>query len=233
MSLSYRSRATLVVASLAVCAASANAATISSGLYRLHNHPDGNQVPPPYGARFDELYNATGGHDVFTLDFDHASSGMYMNVDLANAKILIYGTAFGGRDTGGSYAADGYLGLYTISFLYDIGVQAVPGDDDVWTSLASPGHVNFGSITTPLSDVIQLTDETDAGFSIRIGDEDNDLGHRGYPGISGWGWMSYVTPGGIVHVNDTDWIFTAELVPAPSALGLFGVGVLGLARRRR
>jgi len=28
-------------------------------------------------------------------------------------------------------------------------------------------------------------------FSLRLGDEDDDLGHRDFPGISGWGWLEF------------------------------------------
>ncbi len=233
MSLRYVSGAAIAAGAILSFVGQAQSAVISSGLYRLHNHPDSVHTPPPYGGRFDELYDATGGHDVFTLDFDHASSAAYMEVDLGAGTVHIFGVALGGRDVGGSYAADPYLGLYGFEFLYDIGVGGVPGDDDVWVAAADPGHANFGYITTPLSDTIDLTDEAMGGYSLRIGDENNDAGHRGFPGISVWGWMSYVTPNGIVHVPETDWICTAELIPAPASVGLVGAGAVLCLRRGR
>jgi hypothetical protein len=62
-----------------------------------------------------------------------------------------------------------------------------------------------------------------------------DLGHRGFNGISGWGWLSYVADDGTVlpHVYAADWLFTAELIPAPGAIALMGMGGLLAARRRR
>ncbi len=98
-------------------AGKAQAAIINYGTYQLHNHPDGNQRPPFYGLRLDELYNATGGHDVFTWDFDHDDgvnqSAMFLTYEptMRGERIRIFGTSWGGRDGGVAY--DGvYDGLW-------------------------------------------------------------------------------------------------------------------------
>ncbi|MCA9310825.1 MAG: hypothetical protein KDA21_06440, partial [Phycisphaerales bacterium] len=176
----------VVVAGLSASSIS-NAAMIEDGLYQLHNHPDGAAAAPFYGMRLDELYNVTSGHDIFTFDFDHADSDMQMTI--SGSVIHIFGVVFGGRDTGSSYANDAYRGIYTIDFTLDQGVMQVPGDDDVWVNTTN--NVNTGSIMTPLGDEIALEDERGSyGYSLRLGDENNDLGHRGFNGISGWGWMN-------------------------------------------
>lgn len=222
----------LAVAVAAVCSASASAAVIQNGLYRLSNHPDGAADPPPYGARFDELYDVTSGHDIFTLDFNDINSLAQMTVDTNAGTIRIFGQSFGGRDIGATYANDVYRGIYTFDFLYNIGVGQVPGDDDL--RVVTPDHRNFGTILTPLGDTINLTDEADSGFTFRLGDEDNDAGHRGFNGISGWGWMSYVRTSGIQHIANTDWIFTATfIIPSPGAAALLGLAGLTALRRRR
>lgn len=239
MSFAFASRAALAAAAMAVVTgAPASAATILPGTYRLHNHPDGNQRPPLYGARFDELFNATSGHDVFTLDFDDLQSAVFLTVNAARTEIRIFGVAVGGRDTGSARAADQYLGLYTLDFTYNVGVGLAPGDDDLRAATAN--HSNFGSITVPASaggQTIALTDEAMGGYSFRLGDEDNDLGHRGFSGLSGWGWMSTVSPNGVpnAHIASTDWIFTATYeIPTPATAALMGLGTLvGLRRRRR
>jgi uncharacterized protein (TIGR03382 family) len=235
MSLRFPVTAALAVGAMILsCAGTASAATILPGLYRLHNHPDGNQRPPLYGARFDELYNATSSHDVFTLDFDALQSAVYMTVNAGLTEVRIYGQAFGGRDIGSSYANDAYLGVYTFDFTYSLGVGLAPGDDDLLVGL--PDMRNTGFITTPLGDTIGLVDKASGdGYSFRLGDENNDAGHRGFSGISGWGWLNYIRNGQVVpHVNSTDWLFTATYeVPAPGAAALVGLGGLVLTRRRR
>lgn len=207
----------------------ASAAIISPGLYELSNHPDGSARPPYYGLRLDELYNATSGHDIFTFDFEAPGAAAFMTVTATT--IRIYGQAVGGRDIGTTHANDAYLGTYTFDFTYNLGVEPTPGDDDVWVNAAN--RANSGFITTPLGDVINLVDERSGGYSFRLGDEDNDLGHRGFAGISGWGWLTYVTPSGFNHVNDSDWLFTATLVPTPGTIALGALAALAGVRRRR
>ena len=105
-----------------------------------------------------------------------------------------------------------------------------PGDDDI---MVVANMMNFGTITTPIGDTIDLTDKTDVSYSFRLGDENNDLGHRGFSGISGWGWLIHGPPGSS-HVVASDWLFTVgDLVPTPGSLAIFGIAAGALARRRR
>ena len=223
-----------------VVASSSFGVVITPGLYRLHNHPDGNLRPPYYGLRLDELYDITpgGNNDDYTFDFDFAgdssfpASAMYM--DYNGYTIHIYGTTYGGRDIGGSYANDIYRGMYTVNFTYALGVQMVPGDDDLMVEPPSYA-LNTGTIITPLGHTIALRDghyDDPTQLDFRLGDESNDLGHRGYAGISGWGWLFHGPEGSPYHA-DSDWLFTATLVPAPGALALMGIGALTLRRRHR
>jgi MYXO-CTERM domain-containing protein len=230
--MSFRALVAAPAAAVVLLAAtSAHASVITAeGSYYLLNHPDGNQRPPLYGLRLDELYNATSGHDVFTFDFEDAASEMI--IDITATTIRIHGVTWGGRDTGSSYAADAYRGVYIVDFVYNLGVQQVPGDDDTWVDAVNNG--NSGTITTPLGDVIVMVDERGSHpYSFRLGDEDNDLGHRGFTGVSGWGWINH-GPNPNVHVYDSDFLFTVgEPVPAPGAMGLAILGGLAVARRRR
>ncbi len=218
-------------------ASQAPAAAILPGTYQLHNHPDGNARPPLYGLRLDELYNVTGSNDIFTFDFDHASSSMTMVYNNVAGTIHISGITFGGRDTGTSYANDAYRGLYSVDFLYNVGVGPVPGDDDVWVVNAA-NNINKGSITPLTAGHPQQNTATilgdvrnGSGMSFRLGDENNDLGHRGYNGISGWGWLSV---NGNNHAGSAnDFLFTAVLIPEPTTLALAAFGLVGLIRRRR
>lgn len=227
--LSMRFAITAVVAAIGLSPFSP-AATITSGVYTLANHPDGAEAPPYYGLRLDELYNATPAHDVFSFDFEHPQSSVVLVYNSVAQTIRIFGNAYGGRDVGGSYANDAYLGVYHFDFLYNQGVGLVPGDDDIWSNTAN--HANSGYIQTPLSDTIGLVDEW-MDYSFRFGDENNDAGHRGFAGISGWGWLSYGFAPPYQHVEFSDWLFTATLIPEPSTAALAAIAALAILRRRR
>lgn len=214
----------------------ATQAEAAEHLFQLHNHPDGQVLPPPYGARIDELYNATGGTDFFTFNFDAPGSDMKLSYDDLAQTIHIFGVSLGGRDIGGSYANDIYLGLYTFDFTYNFGVGQVPGDDDIWSSPASDA-MNGGELKAPASaggQTFVLLDNglSSFGYTFRFGNENNDLGHRGYNGTSGWGWLEI--DGAMNSGATRDWLFTAELIPEPATavLALFGIGAI-IRRRSR
>lgn len=211
----------------------ASAAFIATGTYRLHNHTDGNARPPAYGAKLTEMYNATSGTDIFTFNFDAPGSAMYL--DYNGSSIHIYGTSFGGRDVGTDYANDIYRGFYQFDFTYNLGVIQAPGDDDIMVAGAQYQY-NYGTLLTPLGDIVSLRDGHygNGQPDFRFGDEDNDQGHRGFPGLSGWGWLYKHLPGQpYTYVADSDWLFTGELVPTPGALSLLaGAGLLAGRRRR-
>lgn len=215
-----------------VLAGQASGAVISTGTYQLHNHPDGNAQPPQYGLRLDELFNATGDHDIFTFDFNHHDSNM--RLDYNGSTIHIYGHAFGGRDTGSGYANDMFRGVYGIDFTYTLGVTPnFGGDDDL--VVVTPSMRNFGTIVAPIvvgSGPITLADKDDGNYNFRFGDENNDLGHRGFAGISGWGWLIHHFPNQ-PHVDASDWLFTANLIPTPGVASVLGLGLLAAGRRRR
>ncbi len=228
MNLNLFARAAVFGGAMAIAAAAS--AVIPTGIYALHNHPDGSEAMPLYGARLDELYNVTGNHDVFTFDFDHANSAMFLTYD--GSSVHIFGQAFGGRDIGSTYANDIHLGMYTFDFLYNWGVGLAPGDDDV---LVEPGtHYNYGSVVTAAGDAIALRDGHygNGQPDFRFGNEDNDLGHRGFNGISGWGWIFHGAPNA-PYIASSDWLFTATLVPAPGTSMLVLGSLVALRRRRR
>lgn len=209
----------------------ATAGLVDPGTYRLHNHPDGTGAPPGYGLRLDELFDVTTGHDVFTFDFDAPGAAMWLDYD--GSTIHIYGTAFGGHDVGSTYGAQS--SWVEIDFTYMFGVQSVPGDNDVW--VVGDDFANTGTLTwLETGEEIDLYDYSGSfGYAFRLGNEDDDDGHRGFPGISGWGWLNHHEPGPDNHIAHSDWLFTAQLIPLPPAavLGATGlIGLLGLRRRR-
>jgi len=191
----------------------ARAVSILPGLYNLNNHPDGGARPPLYGARWDGLFTpsaavvaATGSDStIFTTNFDHPLSAMFMDYDDIAGTIHIFGTSWGGRDDAtfpapapdpapplDDYIDDIFRGLFTIDFTYT-GIVPVPGDDDLWCPAASCDGMNSGFITAPSGlGTVFLEDKAGSHpFTFRLGDEDDDAGHRGFAGISGWGWLNY------------------------------------------
>ena len=208
-------------------------AGLAPGVYRLANHPDGGAQPPRYGLRLDELYNATSSNDIFTFDFDDAQSSVFLTVTATS--LTITGQAFGGRDTGNGYANDQFRGVYSFNFVYNVGVSTVPGDDDIFVD--APNLSNFGSILTPLGDTFALADHRNGSDgTFRLGNENNDLGHRGFDGISGFGWLAIQRVAGGQFIRDAgnadDFLFTV-VIPTPGSAALLGLGALAATRRRR
>lgn len=74
-------------------------------------------------------------------------------------------------------------------------------------------------------------------FSLRLGDEDDDLGHRDFPGISGWGWLKFRKSGTTDPFVDVpgpqDFLFIARRIPAPGTAILLMLGLARLGTRRR
>lgn len=225
-------------------------AAIEDGAYVLHNHPDGDARPPLYGLRLDGL-DGTSSH-VYTFNFDYSdiahTSNMMMTVDQGAGTIHIFGDMFGGHDTGTSYdTANDLAGWWHVDFTYDLNVRLASGDDDLVagpdTSSTHPN--NRGTLTQLDSDMPSLDASYDLldyppfyEWTFRLGDEDDDAGHRGFAGISGWGWMNHSGNGNAPlydHIASSDWLFTAEKVPAPAAawLAIAGLGLFGVTRRRQ
>ena len=214
------------------------------GHYELHNHPYGNARAPYYGLRLDGLLTGDPS-DIYTFDFDHPLSSMWMDYTddaVLGLQIRIHGTVWGGEDVGEVYDSPE---LWDVDFLYSMGLAPVPGDSggvqDVERSLAPylTGG-NMGTITRQSDgNVFNLVDYSGKYTrTFRVGDTDTGLGHRGHPGVSGWGWLNHcnedVETNCAEHLSASDWLFTAERVPEPGTLALFGIGsTLMLVRRRR
>ncbi|MEM7227374.1 MAG: hypothetical protein AAF432_01020 [Planctomycetota bacterium] len=208
----------------------ASAAEITPGVYALNNHPDGNASSPGYGLRLDELFDFTpDAKDIITFDFDREGATMRLEYD--GSSVRIRGRAFGGLDVGSDYSEDPtQTSWVTIDFTY-FKVEPVAGDDDIKT--VPDDFVNSGSITWEnTGEVIGLWDFSgDHDYTFRLGDGDSDNGHRGFDGISGWGWLDHGAPG--THVYASDWLFSATPIPVPPAALLGAAGILGLPITRR
>ncbi len=217
---------------------------------RLHNHPDGGAQPTLYGQR--------GSGGIFTFDFDHIdgfgrSANLRMSLDLSRGSIRIWGDTFGGLNSGTAFAAPGELvGWWNVDFTYNLSAESLePSDDVVVVHSGGFGTPNTGvfrreaDAKNAVADNHLLVDYAGGNmvngrpFTYRLGDENDDAGHRlgSHPDwpydISEWGWPNETIPN--EHFAASDWLFAVgnAPVPLPSAAGLGLIGLLVVLRRRR
>lgn len=228
-----RSKMTFLATSLCFAAVAAYGAGIPGGLatgtYTLLNHPDGEIRTPYYGLRLDGLDGNNSNR--YTFDFEHAQSNMQMTYN--GSTIHIFGNVWGGKDIGSSYQnpSQGRTGLWQVDFTYRANVSANPnGSIQVNSSPTNNGFIKplFNSTVAAFQNnpQIPLIDFMDPSFLL-------DTGHRGFAGISGWGWVNH---SGRAHVPASDWLFTvgAQVIPTPGAasLGMIGLALVNGLRRR-
>ena len=221
---------TLALIVPAVSAQAQGRVILEPGSYGLRDHPNGTQGPPTYGLRLDELIDVTAGHDVFTFSFNHDMADMRLDITEVGTdefELHIYGTAFGGLIQDHQY--DAFVsGVADIDFVYMI-AHPVDGDDDL--IVTTPNFMNTGVITFA-GKTIDLFDRANSeGFTLRLGDENDGLGHRRYDGISGWGWLDHGTAG--THIYSSDWLFTVVPTPGSAALLSIALAIGARGNRRR
>lgn len=194
---------------------------IPDGTYELASHRDlGGAQPPRYGLRLDELLDLSSAtHDIFTFNFSHAESAMFMDLNKAAGTLSIYGQAWGGldfSDAGAGYTdsdgdgyADEYSGLWDISFDYaGLGVYGIDPLPDWYENLAVLVAGGVGSLeflggglnddNIGIGNAWDLVSKQNPilGTYFQLGDHPGIF--DGTPVISGWGEVSHcansVTP---------------------------------------
>lgn len=211
--------------------------------YNLQSHPDGGIAPPFYGLRLDGLYTLDT-NDEWTFDFDHASSNMKLVLDTTLETVRIYGEVYGGLDVGAGYDAD-LQGLWAVDFSYSVNVSVDDSglpDLEVEVSPEAPASNNGyiralftaddGSIFITSGDTIAMEQEKEFFFNNTDDHRLDCLIHTCGPDqFVGWGWLNHSDSS---HIEASDWLFTATVVPIPAAVWMFisGLGALAFVRRR-
>lgn len=193
----------------------------------------------PYG-KFDDRRSSPSSLDTFVFDFDYTSfedeSEMFVTLSEFSPSVylvIIEGQAFGGRKQGPGWAQDAFLGFYQIYFEYRMVIPASADDDLLVDTNVAPADTHFGWIQTPLGDVISLEASGADSQIFRFGDEDDEQGHRGVHGISGWGALEHGLSNPLTENQGSAWLFTAEKsdVPCPASALALGVGAMFVRRR--
>lgn len=207
-------------------------------MYRLFNHGDGNQNPPPYGLRLDGLF----GSGVWTFSFGNsadfvpsdplapASNGelMRLTYDTVADEIHIFGTVYGGRDAGSDWDT-GTTGLFDVDFRYTMNISATGSTPEELELVVDPDdHTNnTGTITppsgySPSDSAIPLVDfdggtSMPQGFSFAFQPVDGTHRVPFPPPTSAWpftdlvlfeGWGWLNHTDPDTHVVSSDWLFT-------------------------
>ncbi|MEL6363554.1 MAG: PEP-CTERM sorting domain-containing protein [Pseudomonadota bacterium] len=225
-------------------------------MFNLGSHPDGSENPPAYGLRLDGIENFATGNGgssaTWTFDFDCVGCSVTGLYDDADDSFTISGLAFGGKDSGASYAGGG--GFVTLDFVYtNVGGNPLTGEFSI-NGLTPKSSTSQGSGSISFIDANQSIGAGTTigllGYTDKNGNLVNFLNnqHRledecdGAPDPAfcdspvGEGWLALVNDAGeVYHTTAQDWLFVSTPVSEPGVIGLFGLGLLGLgfAARRR
>lgn len=231
----------------------------------LADHPDGANNPPPYGLRLDGVewftYNVqglsappipsgVGNSDSWGFSFEDGPASMKATYDSTTEEFRIFGTAFGGRDAGSSYASA--PGAVAIDFTYS-GVTMADVDAGIFydATTSGAGTIEF------LDDIESIAAGTvvEMVHKARMGDlaaflfmDDSRLdaycpgpAYCGNPVGEGWVQLTAATIDGTryvrhepYHTASMDFLFTT--VVEPGTIGLIGLSLVGFgvagARRK-
>jgi hypothetical protein len=221
-----------VIAGLLGAVSAAGAAELVIAEFDIHDHPQGNLLPPSYALRMDNVFGAFNA--TFSADIHNDATLTVIQDTVTNDLYIdIVGTFHGGEDLGAGWGTTFDL---EADFRYQANVAAVA---DGWAVTGFSG-LSVGTFTrldtneTPTwYDMEDAAGENGpAGETFRLAEDgwriDNDN--------SSWvgrGWLTTNSDGSMMGPPAQDWFFTATVIPAPSGLALIGIGGIAACRRRR
>lgn len=206
--------------------------------FALSDHPDGNQNPPPYGFRFDNLFATIGGEGgVTTFSMNHFG-GVVLTVtdNTANSGSItlnIHGKVYGGEAPGSTLAFG--EGAYMLDFTYTTYVATSPTG---WR--VDPESLNNSGTLTALAEnngvadgaVFDFTDKAQStGESFLFQQDEHRLGGHPQFGQDFWVGRGWIKEGSIAGTHD--FLFLGEMIPLPGGAVMAGAGLLVLGTRRR
>lgn len=203
----------------------------SGATYRLSDHPDSLQAPPPYGLRLDTLFAGQAGAAGGVTTFSFVDVIMQVTTSGMGITVNISGSLYGGEDTGVGYGFG--EGDYTLDYTYTMNVSSLGTG-----YTATPDVTNTGTLTALNGDAagqtFDLFDMADgSGRSFVFLQDDFRLAGSGLEGLGYWVGRGWLSVGGQTNGATRDFLFVATLIPSPLAGSLAGAGLLGLATRRR
>ena len=226
--LKERSDMNLVKASiLGIALLGATTAVSSASIvaeFELNDHPGGDQAPPTYGLRLDNIL----GPGVATLSMDfYDDTRMVVSEDAGVISLHITGTLYGGEVEAHDYV-DAHS--YAVDFLYEVNVSDAGNGWNVNTF----DTANTGTVTDlDTSDVFTLYGMANMdglvfsmladGFRLN-GDNSSWVGR---------GWLTANSDGTVSNAGAQDWLFVGTPVPSPAGAFVLGLGGLVSMRRRR
>jgi len=218
-----------LVVGLGLCVGSAHAATVVLHQFDLFDHPSGGVNPQAYGLRLDGF----GGESPVTFSFQDGIGNSTVRLKVIDVdgvlKIRIQGSMTGNSATSGTD-----FGTFALNITYDVADVGNGWDDQVTVDGGFIGDLTGDGVTvdSPLADgeSQSLYSLTDGSGTFRFLED----GHRIAGDSDTWVGRGWVSPDGLRGFTN-DFLFTANIVPLPSAAfgGLAMLGGLMAVRRLR